>query len=501
MPTIKVTFRDEVYLRLEIIAESEKRRLEVRRQIEKYFSFDTSQAEILRHLEFAKSDGTYRLYFEDGKRLYVGLFPHLMRFAKKRGYKIDKHRHLKGKDGKLIPDDFFVVDAPDYNIGSPVNEEQFREWLEGLELPSEFPKMQEHETTAMLNVLRKNRAIMLIRPEEDKHPVLYCLLQWLMKEDKKCLFVVWNKEAVERLYKRFKMSDHIQKLYDGLPKEVSKPILMAGWQSVYRQPEEWFDRFDAVIVDEANKFRPKSLISMMERMKRTRYRIGIIDWIENLKIDQLVFEGLFGSIEKVWEDGKPREYQSGLNVTCLHLNYPNEIKERRRNNKREDEIKFLERQDKRNNFISNLACDRKGNTLVLIKKIDHRKVLYDMIREKVEKEETGKKVFMNEVPSNEDKGEWIVLATFQNVHYNFHVGNLDNIILSISYKTEIRSLRSIGSDLESRNATCDLYDIVDDLSLENWKNHLIRDAKKRMKVYKEEKKQGLSVRIVRVMIK
>lgn len=494
MAVIEVTFRDEIHLRVKSAEFVEK-------QLEEYFSFDTPSAEYIRNNEFVKWDGTYRLYYPDSGKMYVGLLPSLMKFAEEHGHTIKKYKHLKDEDGKPMLEDIYIVDAPDHYVGSRVDEGQFREWLDGLEMPNETSMIQEHETVAILNVLRRNRAVMLIRPEDDKHPVLYCLLQWFLKERKKCLFIVWSKGAVERLYKRFEMTDHLQKLYYPLSKSVEKPILMASWQSVYKQPEKWFDRFDAVIVDEANKFVPKTFIPMMEKMTMTKHRIQIVNSKEKPKVHPKVQEGLFGLVEKVWDKEKPEEYLSNLNVTCLHLNYPDAIKEQVKDKRRHEEIKFLQRYEKRNNYIRNLACALEGNALMLVMNLDHGKVLYDLIQEKKQREGLKKAVFMNEVPTSEgDNDEWIVIASYRKVYDGFRISSLDSIIFSSPYKNEIRNLRSIGSGLEARHATCDLYDLADDLSVGDRKNHLIRNANKRMKAYKKEKEQGLSVKIVRVTI-
>ena len=494
MPVIKVIFRDEVYLRVESDKSIEKR-------LEKFFSFATPLRKYKN--EFAKWDGTYRLYYPDGRKLYAGLFPRLEEFAKEQGHTIRKYTYPKGKDGKAIVDDSLLENALYYPIGSRIEKRQFREWVEKLKLPNESFKVQDHERASMLRVLIRNRAIMLIRPEDDKHPLLYHFLRWFLKEGRKCLLIVWSKETVERLYKRFEMDDHIQKLYYPLSKKVEKPILIASWQSVYKQPEEWLDRFDAVIVDEINKFRPKStsskstpLKSIMEKMTKTRHRIGIVNSRETPKMYPVFLEGLFGPVEEAWNQGKSKKHRHGLNVTCLHLKYPDAIKEKMEGVDRHEEIKFLQQHDKRNNYIANLACELNGNTLALVMNLNHGRVLYDLIREKVQQEELNKEVLMNEEPTNEDKDGWIVIATFQSVYSGFHVRCLDNIIFSSPGKNKIQNLKSIGSGLEPRKYVCRLYDLVDDLRLGNKKNHLIKDGQKRMDTYKQEKKNGLSVKIV-----
>ncbi len=57
----------------------------------------------------------------------------------------------------------------------------------------------------------------------------------------------------------------------------------------------------------------------------------------------------------------------------------------------EDEIQFLISHEKRTNFISNLAVDLEGNTLVLYARVEtHGAIIYDQINNKVNE---GRQVF------------------------------------------------------------------------------------------------------------
>ena len=52
-----------------------------------------------------------------------------------------------------------------------------------------------------------------------------------------------------------------------------------------------------------------------------------------------------------------------------------------------DEIEFIGMMEERNRFVSNLACDLKGNVLVLFARVEgHGIPLYDMTKEKTNSE-------------------------------------------------------------------------------------------------------------------
>ena len=43
--------------------------------------------------------------------------------------------------------------------------------------------------------------------------------------------------------------------YAGRDKNSSKGITITTWQSIYKMPKKWFEKFDVVIGDEAHQFK------------------------------------------------------------------------------------------------------------------------------------------------------------------------------------------------------------------------------------------------------
>ena len=542
MSVIDVIFLDEVHLYVESFDP------DIEEQLAELFRFDTHQAIFKENDDFAKWDGVYRLYDPDKNKrnLYTGLFSRLEKFAEENGYTILRNRAREVRTKNKYPVGATMESLRDYEdfYGEDIHkkpiddEEKFRATMETWEVNPEINKLfdrsapfysrtkaQQHEITAIINALNRRRAVLWFKSENNKHLVMCFLLQRYIQSKKTCLFMVSNKMVVDRLYEGFRESfskegeastfyigEHIQKLYTGLSKEVSNRVILANWESVKNQPSKWFDQFSVVIVDEINKFHSRSLISLMEKITKTKTRIGIMDSTENLKIHRLVFEGLFGPVEEVWDKTNSIEYQSDLKVTCLRLNYPNAIKEARKGNEQHEEVKFLQQYDERNRYIRNLACTLEGNTLVLVMNTDHGNILHNLIREKLQQDGLKKDVFMSvgQIGKEDEKSillnikesnEWIIIASYRRIDVGFMIHSLDNVVMASPYKNDIRNLRAIGSGLTSRNATCNLYDFMDDLRIGEWENHLIKQADKRMTIYEEEKKRGLSLKEVSVNIR
>ena len=106
----------------------------------------------------------------------------------------------------------------------------------------------------------------------------------------------------------------------------------------------------------------------------------------------------------------------------------------------QDEIDWIVRNEKRNNFIVNLTNSLKGNTLVLFNFVEkHGKPLFSQIQEKVEE---GRPVFYVSGETKVDNREDIRTTTEES----------ENAIIVASYGTfstgiNIKNLHNIYTDL------------------------------------------------------
>ena len=125
----------------------------------------------------------------------------------------------------------------------------------------------------------------------------------------------------------------------------------------------------------------------------------------------------------------------------------------------EDEIQYLITNEKRNKFITNLALDLKGNTLILYSRVeDYGKPLFDKVNSL-----TGddRKVFFVHGGVNADERELvreitekkknnaIIVASYGTFSTGINIKNLHNVIFGSPSKSRIRNLQSIGRVLEN----------------------------------------------------
>ena len=163
----------------------------------------------------------------------------------------------------------------------------------------------------------------------------------------------------------------------------------------------------------------------------------------------------------------------------------------------QDEIEFLISNEKRNNFIKNLAISRKGNTLVLFQMVEkHGDLLYNMIRDEVEDDRHiffvhgGVDADQREEVRRITEGERsaIIVASYGTFSTGVNIRNLHNIIFASPSKSRVRNLQSIGRGLRKSDTkeSATLYDISDDLTYKSWNNHTLKHFAVRVKTYNEE---------------
>ena len=164
------------------------------------------------------------------------------------------------------------------------------------------------------------------------------------------------------------------KIYGGKDLNTDKPITITTWQSVYKLPKTYFERYGCVIGDEAHNFKSKSLVSIMTKLCDAKYRFGFTGTLDGSQTHKWVLEGLFGPSYNTIRTKELMEagHVAKLDIKVLLLKHDEQRFERY-----EDEIQYLIGHERRNNFISNLAVDLKGNTLVLFTRVEnHGKLLH-----------------------------------------------------------------------------------------------------------------------------
>jgi superfamily II DNA or RNA helicase len=290
------------------------------------------------------------------------------------------------------------------------------------------------------------------------------------------------------------------KIYSGKDKETESPIIVSTWQSIYKLPKPWFKQFGAVFGDECHGFKSKSLTSIMNKCEEAEYRFGTTGTLDGTQTHELVLQGLFGRTYKVTttKELQDNDTLAQLHIKRIILDYGE--KERLDFGQRTymDEIDYIVTNTKRNRFISNLALDMKGNTLVLYNYVEkHGKPLFNLIEDKAKE---GRRVFFVSGGTDatdreairgivEKQTDSIIVASLGTFSTGINIRNLHNIIFASPSKSQIRVLQSIGRGLRKSDNSADtkLYDIIDNISWKSRKNFALVHSEERLKIYEKEK--------------
>mgnify|MGYP001163520561 CR=1 FL=1 len=459
----------------------------VLREISEYFTFYADGYKWMPAFKNKLWDGKVRLFDLRSRTLPYGLLEETIQFCNDRGY--------------------------EYTLTDIANRFSFSsEFVDGLTLSlgNKEIKPRDYQLKAFEYATESQRAILLSPTGSGKSLIIYMLLRYFLSEelDKKAIVIVPTTSLVEQMYKdfedysqldNFNVEDEVHRIYSGKEKYSDQSIVITTWQSAIKMPLNWFAEFGCVIGDEAHTFKAKSLTTIMNRLVNAELRIGTTGTIDGGQVNELTLIGNFGPIHKVITTKELIDSQTlaDLSIQCLVLKYSDEVRKQFGKQTYQEEISYIAQHEKRNNFITNLTLDLKGNSLViynLVKK--HGEPLFKQIRDKAK----GRKVFF--VSGNVDAEERerirsitekeknsIIVASAGTFSTGINIRNLHNIIFASPTKSQIRVLQSIGRGLrksDNGQGTV-IYDLADDLSWKKRKNYTLNHAVERVKIYNKEK--------------
>ena len=454
-------------------------------ELREYFSFFVPGYKFMPMYKSRKWDGKVRLFNQVTRELNTGLYEHLKKFCQDRMYPLQLQETEYGHPAHK-------------NEVSHINLTKF---LNELGCPFE---LRDYQYNAVSHGISNKRAILLSPTGSGKSFIIYNLLRWYIDNfDKKILIVVPTTSLVEQMHKDF--TDYgfdpelVHKIYSGKDKTTDKQIIISTWQSIYKFSKEWFEDFGCVFGDEVHLFKAKSLSGLMNKCVNAEYRFGTTGTLDGTETNKLVLEGLFGPTYRVTmtRDLQEKGTLAKLDIKILLLRYHNDVCHMLKNATYQEELDYIVQNPKRNNLISNLAIDQKGNTLILFQFVEkHGKPLYELIRDKVEE---GRKVYYvsGEVDATdreqirgivEKQKNAIIVASLGTFSTGINIRNLHNIVFASPSKSQIKVLQSIGRGLRQSDdgSTTNLIDIADDLHVKSHKNFTLRHSAERIKIYTKE---------------
>lgn len=453
-------------------------------ELSEYFSFMAPNHKHDKRFKQRIWDGKIRLFNGRTKTLHAGLFNRLVKFADQFGYQLIDNR--KAQQNHEITD------------------EQIRIFLEALNLPVDrVPR--DYQIAGLKIAARDKRAMLLSPTSSGKSLLIYLLCRWF---NKKTLIVVPTTTLVRQMAEDFVSYNYtkpVSQILAGASKEDLQKITVSTWQSVYTMPAEWLAQFDMIIGDEAHGFKANSLKGIMESSV-AGIRIGTTGTLDDLKVNELTLEGLFGPAHKLisTKELMDRGQIAQLQIFAYELVHPSETCKLARKMKPEydDECNFLYEHQKRGRFIFSLVSKLTGNKMILFKKVSHGKAIYEHLKSiypnvHLVYGEINVDVRNQIRALTEASNDAIIVASFKTFGTGISIINLAHVILAAPIKSKITLIQAIGRALRKgeNKSKAYVHDIGDNMSVGQYINTTYRHFVGRLELYAKEQ---LPFKLIRV---
>jgi len=474
MSHLIISKKNEVHLQIESD-------MHVYYELADYFTFEVPGAKFMPTYKNKYWDGKIRLFNIQNNQIYVGLLDKIVQFCKDHEY---TYEFVKSK--------FYGLP---FEENPTISKEGVKDYITSI---SKY-KPRDYQVDGIYDALKYNRKLLISPTASGKSLMIYGIVRYYVERNQNTLIVVPTTSLVEQMYKDFEdygwdVGSYCHKIYAGKERVTDSQVIITTWQSIYKLPRKYFDRFSVVIGDEAHQFKSKSLISIMTKLGNAKYRYGFTGTLDGTQTHKWVLEGLFGPSYKIIKTDElmKKGHVATLDINVLLLKHPPNKFETF-----EDEIQYIITHNRRNNFIRNLALDLKGNTLILFARVEgHGLPLYELINKN---KSPNQKVFfvhggvdaqereqVREITEREENA--IIIASYGTFSTGINIKRLYNVIFASPSKSRIRNLQSIGRVLRKGNkkTSATLYDIADDISYKSRRNYTLNHLIERIKVYNEE---------------
>ena len=458
------------------------------RALSDFFTFEVPGARFMPAYRNRIWDGKIRLYSPATGELYMGLLPYLEKWLDDYDEPYEISEELKDEK----------------TIDRPILDGFIRQL--GLRARGKSIRPRDYQVDAVEYAIRKHRSLLLSPTASGKSLIIYILVRYYQlllqnEQNNKILILVPTTSLVEQMASDFIdygwQEAHIQKVYSGHDRKVTKDVVISTWQSLYKMPTSYFQDFGMVVGDEAHLFKAKSLTTILTKLHQCKYRFGLTGTLDGMQTHRLVLEGLFGTLNKVISTKEliDKKTLADFSIKALVLTYPEAECKLVKDMNYQDEMDYIVSHSGRNNFIKDLTLRLNQNTLVLFQYVEkHGKVLYDMISDN-----TDRRVFFvyggTDTQTREDiraiteqEEDAIIIASYGTFSTGINIRNLHNIVFASPSKSRVRALQSIGRGLrKSENkSTATLFDIADDFTYKSKKNFTINHFLERINIYNEE---------------
>lgn len=442
-------------------------------------------------------DGFIRIFNLGSRLIASGLYEEVVQWADKRNY---IHEVVHSEDSPYEPVGFKAPNTSYLDV---------QEYMESLNIHAGGKKLaiRDYQINGVHLALENRNGILLSSVGSGKSMMLYCIARYLTEEmNGRVLLIVPTVGLTTQIksdfadyssHNGFSVNDSVHMISTGVDKNIKKPIVISTFQSLKDISKDWLNSFSCIITDEGHKIQSASFKAIYGKATEVPYRLACTGTLHDMKCNVLEMKGLTGP---VYDIASAKDLISAgqlvpMKIKAIVLNYPQETCRAFTKIEYADEIGWITTNERRNNFIKNLAVKCVGTTLILFRLVAHGKELRDKIKKVVG---DSREVFFIDGGVDKEERETIrltsnnvdaiIIASYGTTSAGINLPAIENIIIAHPVKSKITLLQSIGRGLRLKEGKthCNLYDIGDNLSWKSKTNHTFRHFGERLKLMTAE---------------
>jgi superfamily II DNA or RNA helicase len=368
--------------------------------------------------------------------------------------------------------------------------------------------LRDYQESSVQAALENGRGVIVLPTAAGKTLTIASLIAAIHSFYKtyKVLIIVPNIQLIKQTYTDFIeygiSADNISKWSGDDTPNLNCSIVVAGsqiLQSQFKEHKEYLQSINVLIIDECHKVRKGNAINDIIKLINTPHKFGFTGTMPPDKIDQWNIIGKLGPIlyeEKSYNLRDSKQIASAI-IHILSFNYINPPQLSRASSSSptkayEEELDFIINSTARNNKISKICQTTDKNTLIMVERINHGELLYNILKEQCK----DKQIYFiqgsvdvevrEEIRTLMEQQNNVVCVAISKVFAEgINIKNLHYIVFAASRKAKIKILQSIGRGLRlhPEKKLLVIFDIADNLRYGN--KHL----KERIKLYDSEKIQ------------
>jgi superfamily II DNA or RNA helicase len=228
MSHLVISKKNEVYLQIE--AEPH-----IYYELRDAFQFEVPNAKFSPAYKNKWWDGIIYMFNVNTREIYVGLLDRVIQFCK------DHQYTYEFKSNKY------------YGLPFEQNEEISKEGVKDYVTSISKYAPRDYQIDGIYQALRNNRKVILSPTSSGKSLMIYSLVRYYAAKKNRILIIVPTTSLVSQLYKDFidygwDAENHCHMIYSGQEKDNDKEVYISTWQSLFKLPKKYFEKFQCVMV-------------------------------------------------------------------------------------------------------------------------------------------------------------------------------------------------------------------------------------------------------------